>query len=84
VVEVSDDPEVNYFFAAHLAYCGQAGASLRFLQLAIDGNHCSYPTMDMDPLFDAIRFSPEFAKTRDAAIACHDRFAAAAKSCCGN
>ena len=84
VVEVSDDPEVNYFFAAHLAYCGQTSASLRFLQLAIDGNHCSYPAVDMDPLFDGIRASPEFARTRASAVACHDRFSAAAKSCCGN
>jgi DNA-binding winged helix-turn-helix (wHTH) protein/serine/threonine protein kinase len=83
-VEVSDDPEVNYFFAAHLAYCGQADAALRFLELAIDGNHCSYPAIDLDPFFDAMRTSPEFARTRAGAIACHDRLAPAARACCTN
>ena len=83
-VEVSDDPEVNYFFSAHLAYCGEADAALRFLQLAIDGNHCSYPAVDLDPLFDTVRTSPEFARTRAAAVACHERLAPAARSCCAN
>lgn len=73
-VHPDDDPEVNYFFAGHLAYCGQTDAALRMLKVAIDGNHCSYPTMDRDPLFDKLRNTPGFAKVRDAGIACHDDF----------
>jgi hypothetical protein len=39
-VEVDDDPEMNYFFAAHVAYCGQTEQALRLLKLAIHGNYC--------------------------------------------
>jgi DNA-binding winged helix-turn-helix (wHTH) protein/TolB-like protein len=75
-VEVDDDPEVNYFFAAHLAYCGQNVAALRMLKLAIDRNYCSYPTMDKDPFFDKLRNDPAFGKVRAAGIACHENFVA--------
>jgi DNA-binding winged helix-turn-helix (wHTH) protein/TolB-like protein len=75
-VEVDDDPEVNYFFAAHLAYCGQTKESLRLLKLAIDANYCSYPAMDLDPFFAQIRTVPEFAKVRAEGIACHENFVA--------
>jgi DNA-binding winged helix-turn-helix (wHTH) protein/TolB-like protein len=73
-VEIDDDPEINYFFAAHLAYCGQTNESLRLLKLAIDGNYCSYPAMDLDPFFAKMRTVPEFAKVRAAGIACHENF----------
>jgi DNA-binding winged helix-turn-helix (wHTH) protein/TolB-like protein len=75
-VEIDDDPEVNYFFAAHLAYCGQTNESLRLLKLAIDANYCSYPAMDVDPFFAKIRTVPEFANVRAAGIACHENFVA--------
>jgi DNA-binding winged helix-turn-helix (wHTH) protein/TolB-like protein len=75
-VEIDDDPEVNYFFAAHLAYCGQTNESFRLLKLAIDANYCSYPAMDLDPFFDKIRTAPGFANVRAAAIACHENFVA--------
>lgn len=73
-VEIDDDPEVNYFFAAHLAYCGQDAAALRMLRLAIDHNDCSYPVTDKDPFFDKLRAPPAFAKVRAAGIACHQNF----------
>jgi hypothetical protein len=75
-VEVDDDPEVNYFFAAHLAYCGQKDAALRLLKLAIDRNYCSYPTMDLDPFFNKLRNDAGFAKVRAAGIECHNNFLA--------
>ena len=75
-VEVDDDPEVDYFFAAHLAYCRQATASLSMLKIAIDRNYCSYPAMDKDPFFDSLRTNPQFLKLRQAGIACHDDFTA--------
>ena len=43
---------------------------------SLDGNHCSYPTMDRDPLFDKMRNTPAFAKVRAAGIACHEDFVA--------
>jgi tetratricopeptide (TPR) repeat protein len=75
-VEVDDDPEVNYFSAAHLAYCGQTKESFRLLKLAIDANYCSYPAMDLDPFFDKIRTAPGYPNVRAAAIACHENFVA--------
>jgi TolB-like protein len=75
-VEVDDDPEVDYFFAAHLAYCRQTTAALRMLKIAIDRNYCSYPAMDKDPFFNAMRTNPQFLKLRQAGIACHDDFVA--------
>ena len=73
-VEIDDDPEVNYFFAGHLAYCSQTNAALRMLNLAIKRNYCSYPAMDKDPFFDKVRSNPEFSNIRAAGVACHDNF----------
>src|SRR6185312_2836809 len=75
-VEADDDPEVDYFFAAHLAYCKQTAASLRMLRTAIDRNYCSFPALDNDPLFDSLRTNPQFLKLRQAGIACHEDFVA--------
>jgi hypothetical protein len=75
-VEVDDDPEVDYFFAAHLAYCGQTSSSLHMLKTAIDRNYCYYPAMDKDPFFYSLRSNSQFLKLRQAGIACHDDFVA--------
>ncbi|HET9409330.1 MAG TPA: winged helix-turn-helix domain-containing protein [Candidatus Sulfotelmatobacter sp.] len=75
-VEVDDDPEANFFFAGHFAYCGQAQESIRFLSLAIKGGYCSYPVMDRDPVFAKIRNLPEFSRVRLAGMVCHDNFVA--------
>jgi tetratricopeptide (TPR) repeat protein len=73
-VSASDDPELNYFAAAHLAYCGQTAMALNLLNRAIDGNYCSYPSMEHDPLFARIRAMPEYSKTLAAGRACQERF----------
>jgi len=73
-VEVDDDPEVDYFFAGHLAFCGQNEAALRMLKIAIDHHYCSYPAMDMDPFFKQLRTSPQYQKLRLAGMACHNDF----------
>ena len=75
-VKPDDDPEVNYFFAGHLAYCGQTDAAVRMLALAVQHNYCAYPAVDIDPLFDKLRGNAEFRKVRAAAIACHENFVA--------
>ncbi len=74
-VEVDDDPEVNYLFAGHLAYCGQTEAALRMLKIAIDHHYCSYPAVDKDPFFDRIRENPQFKQLRSAGMVCHNDFA---------
>ena len=73
-VEIDEDPEVNYLFAGHLAYCGQTNAALRMLKTAIDHHYCSYPAMDKDPLYDGLRKNPQFQKLRNAGLACHNDF----------
>jgi DNA-binding winged helix-turn-helix (wHTH) protein/TolB-like protein len=75
-VRPDDDPEVDFFFAGHLAYCGQTEAALRMLKLAIDRNYCSFPAMDKDPLFNGSRSRPEFKSVRAAGMACHEYFLA--------
>ena len=75
-VQPSADPEVNYFAAAHLAYCGQSSAALQMLKRAILGSYCSYPALDTDPFFASLRANPEFAGIRSSAIACQNNFLA--------
>jgi hypothetical protein len=70
----NDDPEVSYFFAAHLAYCGQAAPALQMLDSAVRANYCSYPAMDSDPLLANLRGRSEFAEIRSRAMACNRRF----------
>jgi hypothetical protein len=73
-VRASDDPELNYFAAAHLAYCGQTRAAVDLLKRAIDGNYCSYPAMESDPLLATLRGMPEYGDIRAAGAACQQRF----------
>ncbi len=75
-VETDDDPEINYLFAGHLAYCGQTTAALRMLKTAIARNYCSYPAIDKDPFFDGLRNNADYARLRAAGIACHANFVA--------
>lgn len=70
------DPEMNYSFAVHLAYCGQTEAAARLLNLSIQGNHCSYPEMNTDPLLANLRTKPEFAELQAAGAACQKAFLA--------
>ena len=75
-VRPSDDPEANYLSAAHLAYCGQTEAAIEMLRRAIDGNYCSYPAVDSDPLLTNLRARPQFDETRAAAMECQKAFLA--------
>ena len=67
----NEDPEVNYFSAAHLAYAGQTDAALTMLRTAIEGGYCAYPAIDADPLFASVRGMRGFAPVRSAGIACN-------------
>jgi hypothetical protein len=70
------DPETLYYNAAVLSFCHQGDAALRQLRKAIEGNHCSYPAMDLDPLFDSIRERREFKDLRQAGLQCQEQFLA--------
>jgi hypothetical protein len=73
-VQVSGDPEASYLAAANLAYCGQKDKALSLLSKAVEGHYCSYPLMDADPFFAGLRGTAEFAKVREAGIACRQNF----------
>jgi len=73
-VEIDDDPEMDYLFAGHLAYCGQTEAALRMLKIAIDRHYCSYPTVDKDPFFKQLTSNPQFQRLRLAGQVCHTDF----------
>lgn len=73
-VPTDDDPEVAYLVAGHLAYCGEKPAALAMLRHAIAAGYCSYPALDNDPMFAALRKDSEFADLRSKAIACQKSF----------
>jgi hypothetical protein len=75
-VRPAEDPESNYLSAVHLAYGGRTEAAGELLRRAIDGNYCSYPAIDSDPLFARLRATPEYADLRAAGLACQNRFLA--------
>jgi serine/threonine protein kinase/DNA-binding winged helix-turn-helix (wHTH) protein len=75
-VQPVDDPEVNYYSAGYLVYCGHADTAIQFLKRSIQGNYCFYPAIDSDPFFAAVRSRPEFAELRSEAVACQNNFLA--------
>ena len=57
-----------------LAYCGRPQEALRFVERAVDGGFCSYPALDLDPIWAGLRNDAEFQRIRGKAMTCHDRF----------
>ena len=51
-----------------MASSGYPEGGLRLLRQAVDGNDLSYPAMDLDPLYEPVRKSTEFAAIRTEAI----------------
>ena len=70
------DPEPKYHTGARVAFCGHREEALRLLRAAVEGNYCSFPAIDQDPLWASLRRDPEFLALREQARACHQRFAA--------
>ncbi len=70
----SDDPETAYAIAPVLVYCGRPQEALRFVERGVDGNYCSFPSLDLDPIWTRLRGDPEFQRIRVKAMACHDKF----------
>jgi len=68
------DPEVSYFSAAHLAYVGQPEAALEMLKRTIDGGYCSFPAVNLDPMFRSVRGMSQFAAVEAAGMACQTEF----------
>ena len=70
----SDDPETAYAIAPILSFCGRQKEALDFLARGVDLNYCSFPALDQDPVWSALRGDPEFQRIRARAVACHDKF----------
>jgi len=71
------DPEMQYFQAAILSYCGQSDLSLQLLRSAIEKNYCATTALDADPLLSKIRTAPQFGELHTMAQACQQRFSRA-------
>ena len=72
--EGAEDPETAYALAPMLLYCGRPREALRFLQRAVDGGFCTYPGMDLDPIWEPLRNDPDFQRMRVTGMACHERY----------
>ncbi len=70
----SEDPETAYAVAPILHFCGRPQEALRFVERGVEHNYCSYPALDLDPIWAGLREDPEFRRIRAKAMACHDRF----------
>jgi DNA-binding winged helix-turn-helix (wHTH) protein/tetratricopeptide (TPR) repeat protein len=68
------DPESYYAVAPMLVYCGRPKEALRLVERAVDGSFCSFPALDLDPIWAELRSDPEFQRIRAKAVTCHDRF----------
>ncbi|HUQ09985.1 MAG TPA: winged helix-turn-helix domain-containing protein [Steroidobacteraceae bacterium] len=68
------DPETGYALAAMLVYCDRPQQAMPLIEWGVDGNYCSYPLFDQDPIWAGIRDDPQFQRIRVKAIACHERF----------
>ena len=60
--------------APMLSFCGRPQEALRFVERGVDGNYCSYPALDLDPIWAGLRNDAEFQRIRTKAMACHERF----------
>jgi len=72
--QLSGDPETAYAIAAMLSFCGRPQDALRFVERGVDGGYCSYPMLDLDPIWEGLRSDAGFQRIRVKAMACHDRF----------
>lgn len=70
----SDDPETAYAIAPVLEFCGYRQEALRFLETAVDGQYCSWPSFDLDPMWANMRGDAEFQRIRAKGMACQQKF----------
>jgi len=75
-VHASDDPELDYLAASHLAYCGMADPALALFSHAVEHNFCSVSGLENNPLLGNLRRNSRFAALVSQAGACRQRFIA--------
>jgi TolB-like protein len=71
------DPEMKYYQASLLAYCGQDKTAIALLRSAIQQNYCAASALQADPMWAKIRGTPEFAELQTLSSDCQSRFLAA-------
>jgi hypothetical protein len=71
------DPEMKYYLASTLAFCGQREMAIALLRSAIEQNYCASSALQADPLWSRVRGTPEFAELQSMANQCQERFLAA-------
>jgi len=64
------DPELLYYQASMLAYCGKNEAALHMLQTAVESNYCAYSNLLDDPLLTKLRSDAKFDAVLTAAHQC--------------
>jgi DNA-binding winged helix-turn-helix (wHTH) protein/TolB-like protein/Tfp pilus assembly protein PilF len=70
------DPEATYKIAQAYSILGDRVSALRVLRASVEGGFFSYPYLARDPLLNAVRKEPEFAKILNAARERHEAFKA--------
>ncbi len=68
------DPELKYYQATLMAFCGEDDLAARLLKSAIDQNYCAYSALQLDPLLASLRQTPAFQPILAAAHQCQQRF----------
>src|SRR5438128_7250319 len=70
------DPEIRYYQASILAFCGQEELALTLLHSAIQQNYCAVSALNADPLWAKLRGTREFGELRSEANECQKKFLA--------
>ncbi len=68
------DPEMRYYQASILAFCGQREMAMTLVNSAIGQNYCASSALQADPLWASLRGAPEFAELQSLANRCQERF----------
>ena len=71
------DPEMQYFQASILAFCGQKEMATTLLRSAIEHNYCASSALQADPMWAKVRDSVDFGELQSMANQCQTRFLAA-------
>jgi hypothetical protein len=68
------DPEMRYYQASILAFCGQKDLALTLLRSAIEHNYCATSALQVDPLWANLRDDPTFEELQGLANQCQTKF----------
>ena len=71
------DPEVRYWYAPDLIYCGHPDLAYELLRSAVvTGHYCAYDGLRNDSVFAPLRNDSQFAEILTSAKQCRDSFLA--------